>query len=153
MTDRQNDRSTKWQIDKMTDWQNDRSTKWQLDKMTAWQNDRATKWRIDKMTDRQNDRSTKRLIDKMTDRQSDSSTKSPKPAEQIPFSIEIVILLKLVSNCCLQWGTNRTLYIILILGANNRTSEFTKNYIQSSVSRLGRAVIQCRGKYFVLKKH
>ncbi len=39
----------------MTSWQNDKLTKWLVDKMTIWQNDSLTKWLVDKMTSWQND--------------------------------------------------------------------------------------------------
>ncbi len=46
----QNDKLTKWQVDKMTSWQNDKLTKRQVDKMTSWQNDKLMKRQFGKKT-------------------------------------------------------------------------------------------------------
>jgi hypothetical protein len=71
MTNGQNDKWTKWQMDKMTNGQNDKWTKWQMDKMTNGQNDKWKKWQMDKMTNWQNDQLSKWLINKMTSWQND----------------------------------------------------------------------------------
>ncbi len=40
----QNDKLTKWQVDKMVSWQNGKLTKLQIDKIASWQNGKLIKW-------------------------------------------------------------------------------------------------------------
>ncbi len=55
----QNDKLTKWQVDKMTSWWNNKLTKRQVDEITSWQNGKLTKWQVDRMASWQNDKLTK----------------------------------------------------------------------------------------------
>jgi hypothetical protein len=71
----QNDKLTKWRVDKMTSWQNVKLTKWQFYKMTILQNDNFTKWQFYKMTILQNDNFTKWQSYKMTILLNDNFTK------------------------------------------------------------------------------
>jgi hypothetical protein len=46
----QNLKLTKWQVDETTSWWNDKLMKWQVDKMTTWWNDNLMKWQVAEMS-------------------------------------------------------------------------------------------------------